>query len=93
MSGDSYRDVMARRARIMREALGLDYDSFERGGLVFDYEGLMASTGHSLEEVAAIQARTKVGNTPLHELTRLTEAVRSIAGPGKGAHILLDFRE
>lgn len=89
MSGDSYRDVMARRARIMREALGLDYDSFERGGLVFDYEGLMASTGHSLEEVAAIQARTKVGNTPLHELTRLTEAVRSIAGPGKGAHILL----
>ncbi|GAE68474.1 2-amino-4-ketopentanoate thiolase [Cutibacterium acnes JCM 18909] len=49
----------------------------------------MSSTGYSLDDVARIQAETKVGDTPLYELHRLTEAVREIAGPGKGARILL----
>ncbi|HQN69354.1 MAG TPA: 2-amino-4-oxopentanoate thiolase subunit OrtB, partial [Anaerolineaceae bacterium] len=41
------------------------------------------------EEIVKIQAETKVGNTPLFELRRLTEAVRKISEPGKGARILL----
>ena len=33
--------------------------------------------------------RDRVGGTPLHELTRLTEAVRAFAEPGKGARIFV----
>ena len=86
---NSYDDVMARRSEIMRRALSLDYDSFQRGDLAFDYDALMSSTGYDLDDVARIQAETKVGHTPLYELHRLTEAVREIARPGKGARILL----
>ena len=86
---NSYDDVMARRSEIMRRALALDYDSFQRGDLAFDYDALMSSTGYDLDDVARIQAETKVGHTPLYELHRLTEAVREIAEPGKGARILL----
>lgn len=86
---DSYAAVMARKNEIMRSALGLDYDEFITSPIAFDYEAMMTATGYSLDEVAAIQQATKVGNTPLHELTRLTEAVRQIADPGKGATILL----
>ena len=60
-----------------------------RGDLAFDYDALMSSTGYDLDDVARIQAETKVGHTPLYELHRLTEAVRKIARPGKGARILL----
>ena len=49
----------------------------------------MAETGYTLDDIARIQAETKVGETPLYELTRLTEAVRAHAGPGKGARILV----
>ncbi|MDU5968847.1 MAG: 2-amino-4-oxopentanoate thiolase subunit OrtB [Cutibacterium avidum] len=86
---NSYDDVMARRSEIMRRALSLDYDSFQRGDLAFDYDALMSSTGYDLDDVARIQAETKVGHTPLYELHRLTEAVREISRPGKGARILL----
>jgi len=85
----SYEAVMARRNDIMRASLGIDYDAYELGGLAFDYERLMHDVGHSLDEIAEIQVRTKVGNTPLHELTHLTEAVRKISEPGKGATILV----
>ena len=86
---NSYKDVMARRNEIMRSALGLDYDEFNISPIAFDYEAMMAATGYSLDDVAEIQRSTKVGRTPLHELHRLTEAVRAIAGPGKGARILV----
>ncbi|MEH1555916.1 2-amino-4-oxopentanoate thiolase subunit OrtB [Cutibacterium avidum] len=86
---NSYDDVMARRSEIMRRALSLDYDSFQRGDLAFDYDALMSSTGYDLDDVARIQAETKVGHTPLYELHRLTEAVREISRPGKGARIVL----
>ena len=86
---NSYKDVMARKNEIMRSALGLDYDEFNISPIAFDYEAMMAATGYSLDEVAEIQRATKVGRTPLHELHRLTEAVRAIAGPGKGARILV----
>lgn len=90
MSKDmSYEAVMSRKVEIMKTALGMDYDVYETSPLAFDYDRMMADVGYTIEEMSEIQAQTKVGNTPLHELTNLTEAVRQIAGPGKGATILV----
>ncbi len=85
----SYAAVMARKNEIMKVAMGIDYETFIHSPIAFDYERLMNETGYSHAEIARIQAETKVGNTPLFELRRLTEAVRKIAGPGKGATILV----
>jgi cysteine synthase len=85
----SYAAVLGRRSEIVERAVGIDYGAFERGRLAFDYEALMGTVGYSLDEVRAIQERAGVGRTPLLELRRLTELVRSVAGPGKGARILL----
>lgn len=82
-----YDSVMGRSNDIMKEALGLDYAEFESCGVAFDYEALMKSTGYTLEEVAKIQARTDVGNTPLIELRNLSELSRKYAKPGYGARI------
>lgn len=85
----SYAAVLARRGAIMQASLGMDYATYERTPLAFDYEAMLADTGYALDEIAAIQAQTKVGNTPLVELPNLTDAVRRLAGPGLGALILL----
>ena len=45
-----YDSVMGRSNDIMKVALGLDYEEFERGGCTFDYEALMKSTGFTLDE-------------------------------------------
>lgn len=82
-----YDSVMGRSNEIQRKALGLDYAEFESGSVAFDYEALMKSTGYTLEEVAKIQAKTAVGNTPLIELRNLTELARKYAKPGYGARI------
>lgn len=82
-----YDSVMARSGDINLKALGIDYKEFESGSVAFDYEGLMAKTGYTVEEVAKIQARTAVGNTPLLELRNLTALARKYAEPGKGARI------
>ena len=89
MSDNSYAAVLGRKNEIMKRALGLDFDSFIQSPIAFDYERLMAATGYSLEDIVRIQADSKVGNTPLHELKNLTEAVRRTAAPGKGATILV----
>lgn len=89
MRDNSYGAVMARSNEIMKASLGLDYDEFVTSPIAFDYDAMMAATGYSLEEIARIQSETKVGNTPLFELKNLTEAVRAISEPGKGATILL----
>lgn len=90
MSRDmSYDAVMARKNEIMKGSLGIDYDEFEQTPIAFDYEAMMDVGGFALEDIARIQAETKVGHTPLYELRNLTEAVREFAGPGKGARILL----
>lgn len=89
MTDLSYQAVLARKNEIMKASLGLDYDAFATSPIAFDYEAMMAATGFSLAEIAEIQRETKVGNTPLYELRRLTEAVRATAEPGKGATILL----
>lgn len=85
----SYSAVMARRNEILSQALGMDYSKFERGGLAFDYEAMMDKTGFSLDQVRTVQAETGVGNTPLLELRNITELVRSLARPGKGARIFV----
>ncbi|MDR1768397.1 MAG: PLP-dependent lyase/thiolase [Propionibacteriaceae bacterium] len=89
MTDVSYEAVNARKNEIMKAALGMDYEAFETSPIAFDYEAMMAAPGYSLDDIARIQRATKVGDTPLHELTRLTRAVRATCEPGKGATILL----
>jgi cysteine synthase len=85
----SYTAVMARRNDVMKASLGIDFDDFIQSPIAFDYERMMAETGYSHADIARIQRETKVGDTPLFELRNLTEAVRSLSEPGKGARILL----
>jgi 2-amino-4-ketopentanoate thiolase beta subunit len=91
MIGDgSYAAVMARRSEIIRRSMGIDYDRYELdGGIAFDYEALADSPQYSIEDVRRVQAERKVGNTPLLELSRLSELVRRSAPTGKGARILI----
>ena len=84
-----YKSVMARSNDIMKEALGLDYDEFEKGGTVFDYDALMKATNYTLDEIEKIQSQTGVGDTPLLELRNITALARKYAKPGSGARILV----
>ena len=88
-AGTSYVEVLARSNEIMKASLGIDYDELITSPIAFDYDEMMARTEYSLEDIARIQRETKVGNTPLFELTNLTEAVRRTCEPGRGARILL----
>ena len=81
--------IMARRGEIMLNALGMDYSVFEQSPIAFDYEGMMAAHGYSLDDIVAIQTRAGVGNTPLLELRNLTDVVRSMSEAGKGARIFV----
>lgn len=85
----SYAAVMARKNEIMKQALGMDYDEYVHSPIAFDYERMMEKASYPLETIRKIQEETKVGNTPLFELRRLTEAVRRISTPGKGARIFV----
>lgn len=84
-----YQSVMGRSNDIMKKALGLDYGEFEKGGTIFDYDGLMKATGYTLDEINRIQSRTGVGNTPLLELKNISALARKYAKPGYGATILV----
>ncbi|MDD3147781.1 MAG: 2-amino-4-oxopentanoate thiolase subunit OrtB [Candidatus Riflebacteria bacterium] len=86
---NSYQAVMARKNEIMKSSMGLDYEVYRQGELAFDYERMMSDCGFSLEDIIRIQAETKVGNTPMFELRNLTNAVRRISEPGKGARIFV----
>ncbi len=81
--------IMARRGEIMGKALGMDYSVFEQSPIAFDYEGMMEAHGYSLQDIVAIQTKAGVGNTPLLELKNLTDVVRSMSAPGKGARIFV----
>lgn len=85
----SYAAVMARKNEIMKASLGIDYTVYEQSPIAFDYERLMSDTAYTLEDIVRIQRETKVGDTPLFELSNLTQAVRKISPPGKGATILV----
>ena len=82
-----YDSVMARSNEIMKKALGIDYTEFESGSVAFDYEALMRAPGYTLEEIQKIQGAHGVGNTPLLELSHLSELSRKYAKPGYGARI------
>jgi cysteine synthase len=81
--------IMARRGEIMKRALGMDYSEFERSPIAFDYEGMMAAHGYSLDDIVGIQRKAGVGDTPLLELRNLTDLVRSMSEPGHGARIFV----
>jgi len=85
----SYEAVMSRKTEIMKKAVGIDYDVFEKEGIDFDYEEMMKEAGYSLEEMIKIQGETGVGNTPIYELRNLTKLARKVAPSGKGARIFL----
>ncbi|HMN13546.1 MAG TPA: PLP-dependent lyase/thiolase, partial [Bellilinea sp.] len=85
----SYAAVMSRKNEIMKQSMGLDYAEYISSPVAFDYERLMSEAGYTLEDIFRIQNETKVGNTPLYELHRLTEEVRRISPPGKGARIFV----
>ncbi len=82
-------EVMARKGEIMKRALGMDYAEFERSPIAFDYDAMMAAHGYSLDDIVAIQRAGGVGDTPLLELTNLTDLVRSISEPGMGGRIFV----
>ena len=86
---NSFSAVMARKSEIIRAAVGVDYKQFESGSIAFDYEGMMASTGYTLEDVAEIQRGFAIGNTPLIELKNITALVRKLSKDGFGARIFV----
>ena len=85
----SYESVLARKNETMKNSVGIDYRSFESGGIAFDYEKMMRETGYTLEEMKIIQGNHSVGNTPLLELKNLTMVSRKIAQKGFGARIFI----
>jgi cysteine synthase len=89
MNAKSYDAIMARQNEILFRSPGIDYSAFHKGRMVFDYDALMATVPYSIEEIAKIQRRCKIGGTPLHCLENVTKVVRSTARPGCGARIYL----
>ncbi|NLM85876.1 MAG: PLP-dependent lyase/thiolase [Clostridiales bacterium] len=89
MKNTSYAAVLGRKNQIMKSAVGLDYSQFESGSIGFDYEGMMASTKLSMDQVMEVMQSFNVGNTPLIELKNITALARKYAAPGKGARILV----
>lgn len=89
MTANYYHSVIDRKNEIIKASVGIDYQRFERSPITFDYEGLMAAPGYSLNEVQNIQLFTGVGNSPLIELNNLTKLVRKSAPKGKGARIMV----
>jgi 2-amino-4-ketopentanoate thiolase beta subunit len=89
MSTGEYEALMSRKAAILRQATGLDYERFIDGPLIVDYGALMASTGYDAAEVRALQRARGVGGTPMLELRNTTRLVRELSPAGYGARILV----
>ncbi|MDL2214012.1 PLP-dependent lyase/thiolase [Clostridia bacterium OttesenSCG-928-O13] len=90
MSKDmSYDAVMSRRPEIVKASAGIDFAQFEKGGLAFDYEKMLESTGYTLEKVQEVQRAFSVGDTPILEMRNLTALARAFAPAGKGARIFV----
>jgi cysteine synthase len=86
---NSYQSIMAQKDAIMKTSVGLDYTQYTTGEIAFDYEKLLSDTGYDVTKAAEIQRQTAVGDTPLVELKNITELVRAVAAPGKGARIFV----
>ena len=89
MMDNSYDAIMARKNDIIKNAVGMDFDKFERPGIGFDYEAMMEATGYTIDEIRRVQSLFSIGNTPLIELKNLTELARKCAPEGKGARIFI----
>lgn len=89
MMDNSYAAIMARKNEIIKQAVGMDFDKFEKPGIGFDYEAMMAATGYTIDEIRRVQSLFSIGNTPLIELKNLTALARKCAKPGKGARIFI----
>lgn len=85
----SYDAVMARKNEIMKKAVGMDFSKYESGLVAFDYEGMMADTGLTIDDVIRIQKGFSIGDTHIIELKNITALARKCAKPGKGARIFL----
>ena len=85
----SYAGTMSRKNEILKNATGIDYDRFEISPVAFDYETLMDCCNYSFEDVLKILHEAGVGQTPLVELKNLTDLIRSVSPPGKGARIFV----
>lgn len=83
-----YDGTVERHEEIIERSCGLDYDTFERDGVAFDYDALM-DAGPSFDRAVEIQREVDVGETPLVELDNVTALVRSLAPDGKGARIFV----
>lgn len=84
-----YETVMAKKQKIMKASLKLDYEQFELEGIAFDYEKMMHDAGYDFESVKKIQEDNHVGHTPLVELKQITQYARKFAKKGYGARIFL----
>lgn len=84
----SYEGVMSRMSEIIKNAVSVDYNTFERKGY-FDYEALMGSVPYSLEEVEKILHSMHVGNTPIVYMDNLTKLARKVSPKGMGARIFV----
>lgn len=84
-----YQTIMAQRSEIIKASVGLDYRQYATGTLAFAYERLLTDTGYDVEKTRDVQRRTGVGDTPLIELENITELVRTVTKPGKGARIFI----
>lgn len=81
--------ILLEKNEIMKQAIGIDYDTFEQEGIAFDYERMMREAGYTIAELQDIQSHFFVGNTPIIELYNLTKLARSLAKPGYGARIMI----
>lgn len=89
MKGLTYQAVMDRKNDIMKNAVGIDYDVFEKGKIAFDYEGMMNNVAYNMDEMQRIQKDSKVGDTPLFELHNINKLIKKNAPEGKGARVFI----
>jgi hypothetical protein len=89
----SYDAVIARKNEIMKRAVGIDYEKYMIGELVFDYEKMMQEVGYSLEKVREIQQETGVGNTTLVELKQINRLIKKLLQREKAQEYLLKMRQ
>jgi 2-amino-4-ketopentanoate thiolase beta subunit len=85
----SYQALMNRKNEIMKQSVGIDYDTYEYGILAFDYERMMNESGYTLDEIKEIQYQNGVGRTPLKECKNITALVRKVSKEGYGARIFI----
>lgn len=82
-------NILHRKNEIMKKAVCIDFNKYEKDNISFDYEALMNDVEYSIDEIKKIQFENGVGNTPLKELKNLTNLVRKISKPGFGARIFI----